>query len=742
MAGETDDEIPESGAIFTFGKSKFADNIPSKFWMKNDKPVQISCGDEHTALITGTGKLYMFGSNNWGQLGLGTKSTILKPTCVKALKSERVKLAACGRNHTIVCTSRGNMYAAGGNSEGQLGLGDSEERTSFQLLHAFAGNAPIRMLAAGSNTSAALTEDGRLYMWGDNSEGQIGLGDKTNTLEPQEVTVGRPVSWVSCGYYHSALITVDGELFTFGESDSGKLGLPPELLDNHRTPQMVPGIPGRVVQVACGGGHTIVLTADDLYTFGLGQFGQLGHGTLVCESQLPREVEHFQKRKVSQVTCGENHTAVITDNGLLYTFGDGRHGKLGLGEENFTNQFKPTLCPRFLKYHVQSVACGGCHMLVRAKRRSEGVRELCLEEDDVTEDFLGTSYTELLGESSRPSLSRSLSARVRRRERERSPEQFGLKFHTLPPLKSGCLAASLPMASHTVPPPGFHRDTPDGRERSGQHRQAVPHETAAGNADRKDTEEQTQVEEIIDDNGSVKGLGDTTDFLNMTHVMKMAPGGGTLTFSPVQKDQPAGHSAAPESEEEDEEDEDEEEEEEEGEEEEEEENTKEEEEPECIQRTSEEIKALSCQGNGCLPGDAPQEPEVIKEESVTDGPLKEMRDNPGPQAEEKPKSLNKSENKTDIVKSKFFFGSNRMISLFKRPSTTESERPNGKGEATPKGEAEDPPSAGGSASDTSKVKDSNPGESVDGSSQPEARGQQRAREPNSRASRSATCTLV
>lgn len=40
---------------------------------------------------------------------------------------------------------------------------------------------------------------------------------------------------------------------------------------------------------------------------------------------------------------------------MLYTFGDGRHGKLGLGEENFTNQFKPTLCPRSLKYNVQAV---------------------------------------------------------------------------------------------------------------------------------------------------------------------------------------------------------------------------------------------------------------------------------------------------------------------------------------------------------------------------------------------------
>ncbi|KAG9261016.1 X-linked retinitis pigmentosa GTPase regulator-like isoform X1 [Astyanax mexicanus] len=538
MAGEAEDDIPESGAVFTFGKSKFADNAPSKFWLKNDIPLKVACGDEHTALITESGKLFMFGSSNWGQLGLGIKTSVNKPTCVKALKSEKVKLVACGRTHTLVYTSRGNLYAAGGNDEGQLGLGHYEERTSFQLVDFFTKLGPIKMLAAGSNTSAALMQDGKLYVWGDNSEGQIGLGKEAGAATPRDLSVGRRVAWVSCGYYHSAFVTVDGALFTFGERDSGKLGLSPAQLPNHKVPQHVEGISDRVLQVACGGGHTVALTEDYLYSFGLGQFGQLGHGTFIFEARLPREVEHFRKGRVKHITCGENHTAVITESGVLYTFGDGRHGKLGLGEENFTNQFRPTLCPRFLKYNVQSVTCGGCHMLVLAKPRLKGSEDIILEDDDITEDYFEKTYTELLGETvTQPSLNRSLSARVRRRERERSPDQFGVMFRTLPPLSSDYLSASLPVSGQTLPPRLLPKVTPELQSKmasNGFQKNGLHHKP--GKVTEKDeVDGKRSGVESSEDSESVKDLGDTTDFLNVTHVMKLDPGEKSVTLSPIQK---------------------------------------------------------------------------------------------------------------------------------------------------------------------------------------------------------------
>ncbi|XP_031725235.1 X-linked retinitis pigmentosa GTPase regulator [Anarrhichthys ocellatus] len=448
MTGQDDVDIPETGAIFTFGKSSFADDVPGKFWLKNDQPVHLSCGGGHTAVITENGRLLMFGGNSWGQLGHGFKPAASKPASVKALKSEKVKLVACGRYHTIVCTWRGSVFVSGINLEGQLGLGHCNNTTSFRLLHPFCDHAPIKMLSAGCNTSAALTEDGRLFMWGDNAVGQIGLGDECFAAEPTEVDVGEAVMWVSCGYHHSAFVTADGDLYTFGDSANGRLGLQVEQLANHRVPQRVQGFLGHVSQVCCGGEHTVALTEENVYTFGRGQYGQLGHGTFLFEADLPKPLEHFCNSSIKHVACGENHTAVITNSGLLYTFGDGRHGKLGLGVENFINQFSPTLCARFLKHRVQLVSCGGNHMLVLAAPRPE---------EDVTENFLEPSYTEMLLLDTlidpNPTVPLSaLFARARHREKGNSAEQFGEMFHNLPRLNSDFFNTSW-QTSRNIPTP-------------------------------------------------------------------------------------------------------------------------------------------------------------------------------------------------------------------------------------------------------------------------------------------------
>lgn len=316
-------------------------------------------------------------------------------------------------------------------------------------------------------------------------------------------------------------------MYTFGEPESGKLGLPSKLLINHRIPQLVPGIPEKVIQVACGGGHTVVLTENAVYTFGLGQFGQLGLGTFIFETSEPTVIEHIKDQKISYISCGENHTALITDTGLIYTFGDGRHGKLGLGLENFTNQFVPTLCCSSRRFIVQLVACGGCHMLVFATPRLGVVEEL--ELDEIEDPYLPAAASLPISDlTSGDTLERTLSARVRRREREKSPDsiQMTRTLSTVErtPVPPVCVSP------HPIP---FHMSAKNLPEKM------IPAKACLLQPVEPDYFQDKMTKGKQTDNSSpavdLGGLGETTDILNMTHMMSLNSNNKSLKLLPIQK---------------------------------------------------------------------------------------------------------------------------------------------------------------------------------------------------------------
>ena len=120
-----------------------------------------------------------------------------------------------------------------------------------------------------------------------------------------------------------------------------------------------------------------------MFSFGLSSHGQLGLGNKVLESALPQLVASLEPLTVSAVSCGENHSLVTTASGQLYTFGDGRHGKLCLDLDTLTNHFSPTHVERFrgsFRHHnylylyltlcylsgfrVSKAGCGGCHTMI------------------------------------------------------------------------------------------------------------------------------------------------------------------------------------------------------------------------------------------------------------------------------------------------------------------------------------------------------------------------------------------
>lgn len=170
----------------------------------------------------------------------------------------------------------------------------------------------------------------------------------------------------------SVVTADDGSLYTCGENENGKLGLDDSQLSDTSQLQKLFSVNEQVITVACGGNHTVAVTSSGkLYTFGQGDHGQLGHGSSLLECPTPKQVTSLGNIHVRYVACGESHTAIVTKHGNLYTCGDGRHGKLGMGEESFSNLFKLEKVTRFDDFMVQKVACGGCHTLVTAVKTIE-----------------------------------------------------------------------------------------------------------------------------------------------------------------------------------------------------------------------------------------------------------------------------------------------------------------------------------------------------------------------------------
>ncbi|XP_063954915.1 X-linked retinitis pigmentosa GTPase regulator-like isoform X2 [Lytechinus pictus] len=452
MASE-DDDIPDSGAVFTFGKSRFADNTANKFWIRNDKVVQVRCGDDHSALVTENGRLYVFGANDWGQLGLGHTKTVNKPSSVKGLKHAGVVQISCGRVHTIALTRDHQLHSFGAGGEGQLGQGDSKQYETPKTIEALEQQEYL-MLSCGTDHSAALTADGTLYTWGGGSEGQLGHGDDTEIEIPRQLSMSVPIRMVSCGYYHTALLTEDKKLYTFGEGEGGKLGLGEAHLDGVNEPQHVSFFTEPVQSVSCGNAHTAAITDEGhVYTFGNGASGQLGHGPDLLVTNIPKRIARLEWTRCKWVSCGESHTAVITAKGCLYTFGDGRHGKLAQGEESFSNVFIPSKVLRFNGFLVQEVSCGGCHTLVRARRRAPPNDPASDSEPEEAEPkfkdpVMGANLMKL---ANNIDLNGSLGGTARIRRRQREPSPLPPLSRTLPPLASSTPKSS-GLNSRTLPP--------------------------------------------------------------------------------------------------------------------------------------------------------------------------------------------------------------------------------------------------------------------------------------------------
>ncbi|KAI3973050.1 hypothetical protein MKX01_019708 [Papaver californicum] len=228
----------------------------------------------------------------------------------------------------------------------------------------------VHHIACGVRHAALVTRQGEVFTWGEESGGRPGHQIDSGFSRPQLVDclILNNAEYVGCGEYHTCAITMAGDVFTWGDGTQNAALLGHGTDISHWIPKRVSGpLEGvQVLSVACGTWHTALVTSDGkLFTFGDGTFGVLGHGDR--ESVVyPREVESLDGLKTVKVAAGVWHTAAIVEvmgqagsnisSRKLFTWGDGDKYRLGHGDKD--PRLVPTCIPALIDYDFYQVACG------------------------------------------------------------------------------------------------------------------------------------------------------------------------------------------------------------------------------------------------------------------------------------------------------------------------------------------------------------------------------------------------
>ena len=320
-----------------------------------------SSGTNNFSLAVGSdGNAYAWGFNNYGQLGNGNTSNRNTPVIVKKPAGVSddftyVQVSA-GTDHSLAVGSDGYAYAWGNNNNGQLG----NNITSFSSVpvrvcdpstgsNADTGLKAIQV-SAGRLFSLAIDQDGNIWAWGYNDNGQLGNGKTSGTNTPQSVlldpkhasTVLKAVQ-VSAGDFHSLAIDQDGNTWAWGRNDYGQLGNGKTSGTNaNPTPSSVLLDPKhastvlKAVQVSAGGSLSLAIDQDgNTWAWGHNDYGQLGNGSTsslrnpVPSSVLLNPKDTSTVLKAVQVSAGWAHSLAVDTDGNAWAWGQNNYGKLG-----------------------------------------------------------------------------------------------------------------------------------------------------------------------------------------------------------------------------------------------------------------------------------------------------------------------------------------------------------------------------------------------------------------------------
>jgi len=336
--------------------------------------VALSAGELHSMALKSDGTVWAWGQNANGKLGDGTTSKRLTPVQVLGPGGlgylTGVVALSAGELHSMALKSNGMVWTWGDNPNGQLGNGtETSSSTPVQVLGPGGSGylTDVVAISGGHHHSVALKSDGTIWAWGGNSYGQLGNGIATNSSTPVQVLGPGGSGYltgvvaISAGYNHSLALKNDGTIWAWGQNANGQLGN--GTATNRSTPVQVldPGGSGYltdVLAISSGNYHSIALKSDGtIWVWGWNPYGQLGDGT-ETSSSTPVQVlgpgGSGYLTDVVAISGGHHHSVALKSDGTIWAWGYNVYGQLGDG--TYTNRSTPVSPPPGKGYAVLSHA--------------------------------------------------------------------------------------------------------------------------------------------------------------------------------------------------------------------------------------------------------------------------------------------------------------------------------------------------------------------------------------------------
>ena len=272
---------------------------------------QVGFGNGHTAAIKTDGTLWTWGYVSSGYNGLGDNTDVSKSSPVQTIAfGTNWKQVSAGYYSTAAIKTDGTLWTWGYNYYGELG--DNTRTSRSSPVQTIAGGTNWKQVSISGYTTAAIKNDGTLWCWGSNIYSQLGDNTTTNRSSPvQTVTFGTNWKQVSAGYYNTTAIKTDGTLWIWGYNSDGQLGDNTIVTKSSPVQTVTRGTNWK--QVSCGSGIAAIKTDGTLWTWGYNNGGNLGDNTSTNRSSPVQTILYGTTWKQVSASTGGSFTFAIKD---------------------------------------------------------------------------------------------------------------------------------------------------------------------------------------------------------------------------------------------------------------------------------------------------------------------------------------------------------------------------------------------------------------------------------------------